>query len=323
MAEHRERVDQRMSREVVNRVIVPLCLDLGARYLRRPAQKGYDDEEKTLKWNLGYKKHGDKRMTTEVTFQGIQYRDGDCDEGRTRETEMGRRIGWSRKHDNRLVQNDETVVIKIASFEESFNKIRSYSSIDLLQRFTATAQGEIMGIGGSVTSTTEAKAHTELETETFNRTKKELIIDDTVRLFYPGPIRDDDGRMVEEGEIWLVDRPVSTIHTVTPITQWGIWDARIRLNIEDWAGYHSVMPQRASTANILEFTGLDELAAFMQRDLVLRYKWLQQLKLSDESKRGLKWMRNEENRRVGPVEWERITVSENVSALEPSIVTPE
>ena len=105
------------------------------------------------------------------------------------ETEMGRRIGWSRKHDNRLVQNDETVVVKIASFEESFNKIRSFSSLDLMQSFTATAQGEIMGIGGSVTSKTEAKAHTELETETFNRTKKEIIIDDSVRLFYPGPIR--------------------------------------------------------------------------------------------------------------------------------------
>ena len=103
-----------MSRRIVNGVIVPLCLDLGARYLRSPEQWGYDDEEKTLKWGLGYKKHGDKRMRTDITFQGIQYRDGDRDEGRTRETEMGRRIGWSRKHDNRLVQNDETVVVKIA-----------------------------------------------------------------------------------------------------------------------------------------------------------------------------------------------------------------
>ena len=321
MAEHRERVDQRTSREIVKRVIVPLCLDLGARYLRSPSQKDYDDEEKTLRWNLGYKKHGDKRMRTEVTFQGIQYRDGDSDEGRTRETEMGRRIGWSRKHDNRLVQNDETVAVKIASFEESFNRFRSFSSADLSQRLSASAQGEIMGIGGSVTSTTEAKTHTELEAEKLNRTKKEIIIDDSVRLFYPGPIRDDDGRMVEEGEIWLVDRPVSTIHTVTPMVQWGIWDARILLNIEDWAGYHSVMP-KGEHWNILEFTGLDELAAFMQRDLVLRHPWSKKLKLSDESKRGLKWMLNPENRRVGPVEWERITVSENVSALEPSIVTP-
>ena len=101
-----------------------------------------------------------------------------------------------------LVQNDETVVIKIASFEESFNKIRTFSSLDLMQSFSATAQGEIMGIGGSVTSTTEAKAHTELETETFNRTKKEMIIDDSVRrvlsLGLSGMMR---GRsLVEEGE---------------------------------------------------------------------------------------------------------------------------
>ena len=46
MAEHRERVDRRTSLAVVKRVIVPLCLDLGARYLRSPSQGDYDDEEK-------------------------------------------------------------------------------------------------------------------------------------------------------------------------------------------------------------------------------------------------------------------------------------
>ena len=84
-----------------------------------------------------------------------------------------------------------------------------------------------MGIGGSVSSSSEAHAHTEVETEKFNRTKSETVIEDHVRVFYPGPIRDADGRLVEEGEVWLVERPVATIHTVTPITQWGTWDSRI------------------------------------------------------------------------------------------------
>ena len=39
-----------------------------------------------------------------------------------------------------------------------------------------------------------------------------------------------------------------------------------------------------------------ELISFMQRDLVLRYKWLPNLKLSDESKRGLDWLSDERNR---------------------------
>ena len=67
------------------------------------------------------------------------------------------------------MQNDETITRKIMSFEETFNKLRTFSSLDLIQRFSASAQGEIMGIGGSVSSSTEAHAHTEVETEKFNR----------------------------------------------------------------------------------------------------------------------------------------------------------
>ena len=73
-----------MSQEVVRRVIVPLCLDLGARYIVKPYLGRYDDEDKTIGWGLGHKKHGDKRHRTSVTFTGIVYRDGDRTEGETR-----------------------------------------------------------------------------------------------------------------------------------------------------------------------------------------------------------------------------------------------
>ena len=322
MAEHRERVDKRMSAEFNRWVIVPLLLSLGARYLVRPYMGEYNDEEKTLKWGLGHKKHGDKRHRTHVTFQGIHYADGEKQEGVTQSIEVDRHLGWSVKHDNRLVQNDERITRKIVSFEETFNKLRTFSSLDLIQRFSASAKGEVMGIGGSVSSSTEARAHSEVETEKFNRKKTETVIEDDVRVFYPGPIRDEAGRIVEQGEVWLVERPVATIHTVTPITQWGTWDARIKLDLENWAGNYGPMPG-GEHWNVLEFSGVSELISFMQGDLVLRYKWLPNLKLNDESKRGLDWLRDEKNRSVGPVEWERIRVNENVSALEPSIITPE
>ena len=74
---------------------------------------------------------------------------------------------------------------------------------------------------------------------------------------------------------------------------------------------------------MLKFAGLNDLAAFMRRDLVLRFKWSNKLRLSSEGKAALKWLEDEDNRRVGPVEWERISVNENVSALEPSIVTED
>ena len=330
MGVHRERADKGMSQQVIRRVIVPLCLDLGARYLVRPYLGSYDDEEKTIKWGLGHKKHGDKRHRTNVTFEGIHYRDGEMKEGDTQEIEVDRRIGWTRRHDNRLVQNDEQVNVKIMSFEETFNKLRTFTSADLIQRFSASAQGEIAGIGGSVSSSTEAHAHTEVETEKFNRKKEERIIDDNVRIFYPGPLyredRDADGvvigrTLVEQGDIWLIERPVVTLHTVTPITQWGEWDSRIVIDMENWAGNYGPMPD-GEHSNVLEFSGMSELQSFMQKDLVLRYKWLGDLRLSDESKRGLEWLSVGKKRRVGPVEWERIRVNENTGSLEPSIITP-
>ena len=64
-------------------------------------------------------------------------------------------MGWSRKHDNRLVANEENVNVKIASFNEQYNRIRTFTSLDLIQRFSGSAKGEVLGIGGSVQSSTE------------------------------------------------------------------------------------------------------------------------------------------------------------------------
>ena len=76
--------------------------------------------------------------------------------------EIDHRIGWSRRHDNRRVQNccaclilidaqhqnDETVTEKVATFEETFDRLRSFSSLNVKQQFSASAQREIPGLGG-------------------------------------------------------------------------------------------------------------------------------------------------------------------------------
>ena len=206
MAEHRERVDRRMSQEIVRRVLIPLALDLGARYIVRPYLGAYSDEDKTIKWGIGHKRHGDRRHRTSATFTGIVYRDGEKTEGETRSIEVDRRIGWSRKHDNRLVANQEDVNVKIASYNEQYNRIRTFTSLDLIQRFSGSAKGEVLGIGGSVQSSTEAHAHTEVETEKWGRTKQEMVLEDHVRIAYPGPILDADGRVVERPWQYLADR---------------------------------------------------------------------------------------------------------------------
>ena len=328
MTEHREQVDKRMMLEINRRVIMPLLIDLGARYLVKPYITKYDDEAKTAVWGFGHKKHGDQRHRTTVTYLGINYIDGETKDGKTYERVVERYSAWSVKHDNRLVQNDETITKKVVSYEETYNQIETLTSLDLMQRFSATAQGAVAGIGGSVTSTTEARAHSEVATNKYDRQKREVVLDASARICYPGPVYRDDfdangqisGRtLVQEGEIWLVDKPIEVIHTVTPVEQEGIWDAGIKLNLENWAGYHGPMPS-GEHWNILELGSLTELQNFMSKDLVLQYKWLTKLRLSDESKRGLEWLMNENKRRVGPVYWNRVRVNENVAALEPTVL---
>ena len=326
MSEHREQVDLAMMRQVNRRVLIPLLLDMGSRYLVKPYIVKYDDEAKTANWRFGSKRHGDKRHRTSVTYAGITYNDGEIRDGKTYQRVEESYSAWSVKHDNRLVQNDETISKKVVSYEETYNQIDTFSSLDLMQRFTATAQGEIAGIGGSVTTTTEARAHTELKTQKYDRQRREVVLDTSAHICYPGPVyRDDydeDGRisgrtLVQEGEIWFVDRPIEVIHTVTPVEQEGTWDAAITLDLYDWAGYRGPLP-RGEHDNKFKFANMNELLSFMRRELVLQYKWLPKLKLSDESKRGLNWLADEANRRVGPVHWSRVRVNENVAALEPS-----
>ena len=307
----RERIDKNMALAVIDKILLPLAADLGARRLVDPFLTEYDAESNTLEFGLGYKRHGDKRHRTRVKLRGTHIRDGEKTEGKTTIVELDHRIGWSRLHDNRLVENLETVTESIMSYEEQFNKLRSLSSVDVLSELTVSAQGEFAGIGGSVTQHTSVSAHTEIETEKFSHTKREKKIDDSVTIAYP------------VGEIWLIERPVITLQASKPVKQWGIWDvAEIVLNLYDWAGNYGVMPG-GHHSNVLTFNGLSDVLAFVNRELVLTYPWSEKYRPGNAVKRGITWLKNEKNRNVGPVEWDQVRINENVAALQPSAISAE
>ena len=333
----RERIDKTMSLEIIRRVIRPFCKDLGSRYLwDNPSMTDYDHENKSISYDLARKKHGDKRHRSTVTFKGIYYKDGKQIEGKTTTTEINHRIGWSRKLDNRKVANKVTVAEKIVSFEETFNKLRTFSSLDIMTSFSASAQGEIAGIGGTVSQSVSTHAHTEVETEKMNHVKRERIIDDTTVLDYPGPVLYEadvlgengavlhrKGSIEYEGEIWLIERPVVTLQTTTPMTQWGNWDcARLHLNIYDWAGYRGALPS-GEHKNEFVLNGFSELVDLIKGNLVLQYPWSEKYRPSMETKEGVAWLEDVKHIEVGPVEWDKVRLNEDVASLEPSIVTPD
>ena len=132
MGEHRQLVDKRMTAQMNRHALIPLALNLGARYLVDPYMGAYNEEDNSLYWGLGHKKHGDSRHRTRGGYIGIHYRDGDRHEGPTHQIVTNRRLAWSRKHDNRLAQNDETYGTKEMSYDETYNEIRTFSSLDLI-----------------------------------------------------------------------------------------------------------------------------------------------------------------------------------------------
>ena len=332
----RERIDKTMSLEVMHRAVIPYAESLGSKYLReRPYLGMYDHENKTLVWGLGHKPGGDKRHRSSAKCEGIYYGDGEQIEGPTTSVEIDHRVGWVRRIDNRLVATKVTVAEKVMLFEETFNKLRTLTSLDIMSSFSASAQGSISGIGGSVSQSSSIHAHTEIETEKMNHVKKERIIDDTTVLDYPGPVLfeedvfDEAGALLHrkgavqyEGEIWLIERPVLKLQTSTPMKQWGIWDcARLHLNLYDWAGNYGALPG-GEHKNELVLNGLGELLDLMKGNLVLQYKWSAGYKPNKAVREAIAWLEDEENRRVGPVEWDRVHLNEDVAAVEPSIVTP-
>ena len=101
-----------------------------------------------------------KRHCTTVTYLGINYIDGDMRTARRTSAYEDSYSAWSVKHDNRLVQNDETITKKVVTpTRRPTTRSRPSPRWTLCKGSQATAQGEIAGIGGSVTSTTEARAH--------------------------------------------------------------------------------------------------------------------------------------------------------------------
>ena len=157
------------------------------------------------------------------------------------------------------------------------------------------------------------------------------MLDTSARICYPGPLYRDDrdesgvvvGRtLVQEGPIWLVERPVVTMHTITPVEQWGIWDARIMCSTSRTGPATSVSCPGGKHDNVLGVRGLrrpDGLHAARSGTCATSGAPRSEAERRLQARTG-KWLADESNRQVGPVEWERIRVNDNVSALEPTII---
>ena len=75
--------------------------------------------------------------------------------------------------------------------------------------------------------------------------------------------------------------------------------------------------------NILKFSSISELKQFLAKELTLSYPWMEKFVPTDTMKRGIKWLKNDENRQVGPVEYDEVTVNEGTARMQLTDITPE
>ena len=328
MAEHREQVDKRMMQQINRRIITPLLLDLGARYLVQPymgkLRRRGEDRQVGL-WPQEARRQAPPH--DRGVPRGISYTDGEKTEGKTYQRVEDRYSAWSVKHDNRLVQNDETVrKSKVASFEETYNEIKTFTSLDLMQRFSCISAGRDCG-------------HRRLRHVHHRGAGAQRGQDQQVR---PQEARGCAGHVRPP-----FSTPVPSTATTTmrregcrggrscKRARYGLWTAPSRLSTRSRPSSRRGRGTRASSSTWRTgqaTTGCcrtgsigtswssptsTSLLSFMRKEQVLQYKWLPKLNLSDESKRGRDWLADEANRRVGPVYWNRVRVNENVAALEP------
>ena len=68
---------------------------------------------------------------------------------------------------------------------------------------------------------------------------------------------------------------------------------------------------------------MNELIAFLKRELVLRYPWTEDWKPSKEVRQGLKWLENKRHRNVGSFTYEKVVEAQNVSALLPQSISAD
>ena len=88
----------------------PFLAALGAIRLQDEVERVGRDAGLPHEWKLGWKKHGDKRHRTRITFEGIDYSDGKSKDGTAKIFDLpSEGLGWSRTYNAKAIPVDEEI----------------------------------------------------------------------------------------------------------------------------------------------------------------------------------------------------------------------
>ena len=301
---------------------VPFLAALGARRLHA-GQMGRTTREAELPhtWAIGWRGgHSDHRQKTRITFDGIDYSDGDEDEGKSIIYDLpDERRGWSEVYRPRAIPIDREIEKSIEMHEEQWNEYSASASFEVTNRTTAKAEASVGDVASaSVESETTTTAKAEFGMDSGQR--KQSVYTHVAR----DKVRVEVGTAVE----YWVD--VMKRKVVTPVTENGFIEASLVLDLYDWSEKNAEWLRDSIDVkkNRIGCNTIQDLIWFIEGQRVAEYPNMRnflstQRRHNHWSAKGsvafYEWLKNKENRRVSLAK-ERVRIYESASEVQNAFV---
>ena len=291
---HEQEVLYEYQLEYIRR-LTPVLEDLGVRYLRDdPLRKGRDAEQ-PHEWGLGWKRHGDKRHRTGITFDGFNYVDGDRREGATQIQHLGgNREGWSEIYKKSDVDIGVVVDEELSLLDETYTEDRVSASFEVTSKTTSEANAGVkagpINAGASVTNETTVSAGSEFNN--VDSAKNTSTWTHRVQRSFTAP----------KGRELIATVDVGKVKAITPYEQDGYINHSTIIDCYDWVEERApyLKDGKDTKHNVIVWDNHADALAFLRGQLRAEYPNMVNFmaECSRESRQFVRWLEDVEERRV-------------------------
>ena len=308
------------------RMIKPMLYALGADRLQEEHRIGRS-AELPHEWGIGWKKGGSKRHRTRVYFRGIDYTDGEPEEGTPVIYDLGDAArSWSRKYVPKAIPVSEEIDEGIELHTREWEEYGAEASFSVTNRTTVKAE---VKAGDVASASAENETTITAGGSAFGRGGGEKASTRTHRV-KTTVHREDLERAKNLGKSVLLTADINKRKVVTPIIENGFIEADIMLDLDDWAEEHKsyLRDSKDEGRNRIYCSTIRDLIWFIEGQRVAEYPRMTTF-LADQRKgtwwsakgtvQFYEWLKDSEARRQRLAK-ERIRVYESAGEVRTAFV---
>lgn len=273
--------------------LIPIAKILGATRLYDEPKRVGRKPDFPHRWKIGGKKDGDKRKDSVVNFMGFSLTDGETIRGKSEIVEGKSEPGIHEVLEGGPEGFHEELERELTTYEEtqsSFSK-ESYASLEIINKFSAHAEGGVDGVGSATIdeeNTTTVTAGTSSSEAGSNTNRREVRINAKRSITIPpNAIRQ-----------LVIDINRATV--ITPIQKKGTMNPQLNYDIYNWAGNNTTIAfKKGEHWNIVKVDNYQHLKWFFQGERKAEYpnmtRFEKKCNAVKKCAAALKWLYNPKN----------------------------